>query len=123
MSSPTDYERFWQGWGDSLSGSESLRGTERILVCPQCDEMYAMSAADATRASTGLGHRANCWILGRWYAGVDAGVFDPTGSTGGGGGDPGDPDPPGGGSFTFDSTTAYTFDSATVPTFDTTTGA
>ena len=116
----TDYERYWHAVGDkSRTNRDPGRRLETILRCPQCDEWYSMAAANSVQSDpNALGHRANCWLLNRWAAGVAGGIFDPTGSTGGGDPGGGGGGEPGGGEYTFDSTTSWTFDSATVPTFD-----
>lgn len=97
----TDYERYWHSVGDkSRTNRDPGRRLETILRCPQCDEWYSMAAADSVQSDpNALGHRANCWLLNRWAAGVAGGIYDPTGSTGGG--DPGGGGGPGPASLTW----------------------
>lgn len=92
----TDYEKFWHGVGDKRhSNRDPSRRVESVLRCPVCDEWYSMAAADSVQVNPhALGHRANCWFLYAWAAGVAAEIYDPTGQTGGGDPGGGGPGPP-----------------------------
>lgn len=82
----TEGELYWRSVGNNpLAPSKTDRD---VLRCSTCEELYRVSNPTQVQTNgSALGHRAGCWLLLKWSEGVDAGVFDPTGT----------PDPPGGG--------------------------
>lgn len=91
----TEGELYWRSVGNHPLAPD--KNSQDVLRCSTCEELYRVSNPTQVQVSgSALGHRAGCWLLGKWAEGVDAEVYDPTGTpdppSGGGG-----PDPPSGG--------------------------
>lgn len=82
----TEGELYWRSVGNHPLAPD--KNSQDVLRCSTCEELYRVSNPTQVQVSgSALGHRAGCWLLLKWSEGVDAEVYDPTGT----------PDPPGGG--------------------------